>query len=199
MAKLDIFTQFRGIDRFLATLDNPLHRQIISNYRRHALLEITGQKERIFTADMTVEHPVYWIHASGMDVTLDGYDQVLTFYSALEAQEATVMIVQDEKLAVADWGFASEGLFNSFMPGPLVSTRFGEADPDKLYIVRQRLAVIWPYDDRGRMIGEHVYEHFDDAELIEVPQEEFITLAEAREKLVPLIEPLDAFDPLATA
>ncbi|OKH73787.1 hypothetical protein EB72_17955 [Mycobacterium sp. SWH-M1] len=193
MTKLDITTQVRGIDAFLATLDNPLHRLIIENYRRHAIFEITGYKEQIFTPDMTVEHPVYYLNSGGFSVTLNGIDEVTGFYSSLEERQSTVMVVEDEKLAVADWGFASEAVFNSYMPGTQVAPEL-DADPDKLYIHRQVLAMIWPYDERGRMIGEHVFEHRDGAELIEISPGDYITLEEAREKLLPLQRPLPVLD-----
>jgi hypothetical protein len=31
----------------------------VANYRRHALLEVTGEWEPIFAPDMTIEIPVY--------------------------------------------------------------------------------------------------------------------------------------------
>lgn len=198
MAKLDITSQTRAIDKFLESVENPLHRRIISNYRRHAIFEITGNKEKIFTPDMTVEHPRYYLNVNGMSLTLDGRDQVLSFYSSLEERQATVMVVEDEKLAVADWGFSSEAWFNSFVPGALVPERWG-AEPNKLYIVRQYLAMHWPYDERGRMIGEHVYEHADLAEIKEIDEAEFITLAEAREKLLPLQKELPELEPTVAA
>lgn len=191
MAKLDITTQTRNIDKFLETLDNPRHRRIIANYRRHAIFEITGHKELIFTPEMTVDHPVYYLNANGLSLTLDGREQVLAFYSSLEEREATVMVVEDENLAVADWGFTSEAWFNSYMPGSLVPENW-DADPDKLYILRQLIAMNWPYDEHGRMRGEHVYEHADLAELTEIGEDEFITLAEARAKLLPLQQDLPA-------
>lgn len=193
MAKLDITTQTRGIDAFLETLDKPLHRRIIENYRRHAIFEITGYKEKIFTPDMTVENPVYLFNGPVACLRLEGTEEILGYYSSLQQREATVMVIQDEKLAVADWGFASEAVFNSFMPGSCVPT-WMTADPEKLYIYRQTTAMIWPYDERGRLIGEHVYRHSDGAELIEVGADEFITLEEAREKLTPLQRELSPLD-----
>ena len=193
MTKLDITSQTKSLDAFIETLDNPLHRKIISNYRRHAIFEITGNKSKIFTSDMTVEHPVYYLNSGGQSITLDGRDQVLGFYSSLEDSEATVMVVEDEKLAVSDWGFSSEAWFNSYTPGHLVDASYN-ADPDKLYIIRRYLAMIWPYDEQGRMKGEHVYEHADLASIVEIPEDEFITLAEAREKLLPLQKDLPKLD-----
>ncbi|WP_059014070.1 hypothetical protein [Mycobacterium sp. M26] len=193
MAKLDITTQTRNIEAFLATLDNPLHRRIIENYRRHAIMEITGNKLEIFSPEMSVDEPEYLINVGGTSMTLTGREQVLGFYSMLEDQDATVMVVEDEKLAVADWGFASEAIFNHYRRGDQIPEEFG-ADPDKLYILRQHIAMIWPYDSSGRMIGEHVYEHAAGNELVEVDESEFITLAEAREKLLPLLRPLPALE-----
>lgn len=193
MNKLDITTQFRGIDAFLETLDNPLHRRIIENYRRHAIFEITGHKAEIFTPEMTVEHPVYVFNGPVACLRLEGTEQILDYYSSLQQRQATVMVIAEEKLAVADWGFASEAVFNSFMPGSCVPDWL-PADPDKLYLLRQPTAMAWPYDDRGRLIGEHVYRHSAGAELIEVGAEEYITLDEAREKLLPLQRALPPLD-----
>ncbi len=189
MAKMDITMQTRGIDTFLETLDNPLHRKIIANYRRHAIFEICGYKERIFDADMTVEEPQYYLNMDGMSITLNGREEVLAFYSQLQDQESTVMVVEDERLAVADWGFASEAWFNSFMPGTQVPEKWN-ADPDKLYNMRTFLSMNWPYDEQGRLKGEHVYQHSAITEVKEVSPEEFITLEEARAKLMPLQQEL---------
>lgn len=193
MPKLDITSQTRAIDKFLETIENPLHRRIISNYRRHAIFEICGYKDQIFTPDMTVEHPRYYLNANGVSMTLDGRDEVLGFYSSLEQRAATVMVVENEQLAVSDWGFASEAWFNSFMPGSLVPEGW-DADPNKFYILRQFLCMHWPYDEQGRMMGEHVYEHAAIAELKEIGEDEYITLEEAREKLMPLQQELPALD-----
>ncbi|MDP7705906.1 MULTISPECIES: hypothetical protein [unclassified Mycobacterium] len=196
MAKLDITTQIRGIDDFLATLDNPRHRQIIENYRRHAIFEITGNKDKIFTPDMTVEEPVYYVNGNSISLTLNGFDEVYAFYTSLQEQESTVMVVENEKLAVADWGFASEAIFNRFMPGSMVPDFVdSSADPGKFYIHRQLIAMIWPYDERGRLAGEHVYEHAHSSQLIEIPADEYITIEEAREKLLPLQRALPVFEP----
>lgn len=195
MTKLDITQQTRNLDAYLATLDDPRHRRIIANYRRHAIFEITGNKEKIFTPDMTVEHPVYFLNLGGTSLTLDGREQVLGFYSSLEQLQATVMVFEDERMAVGDWGFSSEGWIHTFTPGHLVPEQFG-ADPERLYLVHQFLAMHWPFDERARMIGEHVYEHAALAYVTEIPAEEYVTLEEARERLLPLQQELPAFEPV---
>jgi len=184
--KLDITMLTRAADGLLERVDNPRHRRLLENYRRHALLEVTGRWEQIFAPDMTVEHPVYYLNINRTSVTLDGHEQVIAFYRTLTDTESNVIVLEDEQLAVADWGLASEATFNSYVRGHVIP----DGDPDRHYRVRQRIAMHSPYDDRGRLIGEHVYEHADHLEVIEVPEQEFITLAEAREKLDPLIRPL---------
>jgi hypothetical protein len=54
---LDIGLNAAAHDRLLETLDNPRHRRIVANYRRHALLEVAGEWEPIFAPDMTIEIP----------------------------------------------------------------------------------------------------------------------------------------------
>jgi len=200
MAKLNIATVTRAVDEMLLRTDDLRHRQILENYRRHAILEVINEWKEILAADMTVEHPVYYVNVDGASTTLDGYEQVSQFYGALEHSESTVMVPEDEKLAVADWGFASEAIVNFFVSGVAASAAFqrGEskldADPEKFYVIRRRMSMQWLYDERGRLIGEHVYEHADHVEIREVPESEFITLNEAREKLLPLLRPLPVFE-----
>ncbi|AHK36068.1 hypothetical protein [Rhodococcus opacus] len=192
MAKNDITTQIKGIDAFLEQDLAPLHRRIIENYRRHAILEITGEWEGIFEPDMTVEHPVYYWNITGMEgVTASGADTVKGIYKTIAEDETAVMLVEDEKLAVADWGFASDSIFNTYVRGQYAPDRGIEVDdPDGYYILRQHFAMIWRYDERARLIGEHVYENIALQEISEIPEGDFITLAEAKTALRPLLRPL---------
>jgi hypothetical protein len=189
MAKLDITRLTVAADEALLITEKPLHRHILENYRRHAILEVTNNWEQIFTPEMTVEHPGYFLNISGQSTTFDGYEQVTGFYASLANSGTTVILLQDEQIAVADWGFASESVWNNYVRGGAVP----DGDPEKFYIRRKRLAMHWPYDERGRLIGEHVYEHTDHAEIVEIPESEFITLDEARQKLLPLLRPLPVF------
>ncbi|PQP12168.1 hypothetical protein [Rhodococcus opacus] len=196
MTKLEPTILTRAADELLLKTDNPLHRQILENYRRHAILEVTGNWEEIFAPDMTVEHPVYYMNMRGKSFTLDGFDEVSAFYDGLADTDRTVMILEDEQLAVADWGFASEAVFNIYISGSTAAAQFArgeggfDADPEKFYISRERHCMHWPYDERGRMIGEHVYVHDAATNVIEIPEAEFVTLEEARAKLLPLLRPL---------
>lgn len=53
----------------------------------------------------------------------------------------------------------------------------------------------WPFDSRGRMIGEHVFEAKSFQQVIGVTEDDFVTLEDARARLLPLLRPLPQFDP----
>ena len=188
MGEWDITRITAATDELLRTVDNPRHRAILSNYRRHALLEVSGRYEEILTPAMTVAHPVYRLTEGAHAIVLDGRDQVRDFYAGLVAAGAIVMGPVDEELVVADWGFASECMFHHFMPGRLLMDVEDIDDPEATYVVKHVLAFHWPYDERGLLIGEHVYEDVASRVVEKVAPEDVVTPARARELLAPQLE-----------
>jgi hypothetical protein len=59
--------------------------------------------------------------------------------------------------------------------------------------------MIWPYDERGRMKGEHVYENKALHRIERIESEDFITVDDARARLLPLLRPLPDLEPAGTA
>ena len=191
------------IDDLIDTTENPRHRKILINYRRHALLEISGRYPELLEPEMTVRHPHYRLFEGGEGVIIDGMEAVSGFYQSLAELDMLVMWTGRQKMAVADWGFAGEAEFSQFVPGGMlgdnvfasVGTEVDEApgtgsayDPDTWYLVRRTLAFVWPYDDQARMIGEHVYEDTESKSVAEVDASEVITAARAAELLAPIID-----------
>ncbi|MEJ2870512.1 hypothetical protein WCD74_22280 [Actinomycetospora sp. OC33-EN08] len=184
--KRDIKRLVAAADDALLRVDNPLHRRILENYRLHAIFEVAGSWEQIFTPDMTVEHPIYNVEGPNGRMTLEGHDAVTGFYRQLVDLGMNVMAVEDEELAVADWGFASQYRVHVYLRGSALP----DGDPDKFYVQSRLICMHWPYDEHGRMIGETVYEDPRETTVVEVPENEFITPAEARAQLLPLVRPL---------
>ena len=120
--KYDIRRLTLAADTLLETNTNPRHRRILSNYRRHAMLEVSGRYEEIFTPEMTVEHPFYRNSSADGVLELDGLEAVQGFYQSLIDNNSTVMLLEHENIIVNDWGFASEALFHSFIPGEAAVT-----------------------------------------------------------------------------
>jgi hypothetical protein len=64
-----------------------------------------------------------------------------------------------------------------------------------MYLYTTFIEMIWPYDDRGRLIGEDVCEPDPDkAHIVKLDAADVLTTAQARKLLDPLIKPLPSFD-----
>ncbi|GAA1076151.1 hypothetical protein [Tsukamurella spumae] len=187
------------VDVMIESLTDPAHRRILVNYRRHALLEVSGRYEELLMPTMTVEHPHYRLFEGGQGLILDGMAAVRAFYQQLADLDMLVMWTGKQRMAVHDWGFAGEAEFSQFVPGALLGDNVFQsvnADPEAespydkeaFYLVRRRLSFVWPYAEDGRMIGEHVYEDTESKSVEKVADEDVITAARAAELLAPLID-----------
>lgn len=189
--KHDIRLLTLAADTLLETTTNPRHRRILENYRRHAMLEVSGRYHDIFLPDMTVEQPFYRVASPQGMVELDGQAAVKGFYQGLVDSGTTVMLLERENIVVSDWGFASEALYNTFMTAETAAASGHEVDdPNGKYIEGRWLCMMWPYDEQGRMMGEHVYPA-PIATLRKIPDDEFVSLEEARAIFDPLIAECD--------
>ncbi|MGV9308203.1 MULTISPECIES: hypothetical protein [unclassified Nonomuraea] len=194
--KLDITRTNQAIERLLETTDNPRHRFLLQAYYRHRYLEIAGRYQEIFAPDMMVEEPVYHFHALGMDVTLRGQDAIRNLYRTWAETGECVMYTDDEMIAVGDNMIASKMTGYQFKPGKvLAAAGFDVDDENAMYIYKAQEEMVWPYDDRGRLIGEDVWElDPDQAEIIKVDPADVITTQQAADLLNPLIKPLPSYD-----
>ncbi|TKG61847.1 hypothetical protein [Prauserella endophytica] len=189
----EFVTMFAGLEKQLESIDNPRHRAILKNYRRHGLLEVAGRYRELLAPDMTVEHPQYRLHEGGQSIVLDGMAEVTAFYESLLAANAMVMWVADQHIAVNDHGFSGEVVFKAFVPAPMLgesafsNVRAGE-DPSEMYLLKRTMAFVWPYDERCRLIGEHVYEDGASREITKPDPADVITAERAAELLAPEID-----------
>lgn len=153
------------LDDHLRRTNGPRQRAILLNYIRHGYLEVAGRYEEIFAPDMMVPHPVYHLVVGGRTVVLDGLDHVRGFYNAVISTRIAMWGI-DEKLAVADWGFAGELTFHSMLPGAALAVEGQEVDdPQAIYVRSSRMAFVWPYTENALLIGEHIYEDLSTREV----------------------------------
>ena len=100
---------------------------------------------------------------------------------------------ESETVAVGDWMVASTMTGYQQLPGwqppDMTST------PTPRTCSGARVAMIWPYDERGRLVGENVWE-YDESEhdLIKLEPDEVLTTQQAAKLLEPYIKPLPPFD-----
>jgi len=196
MNRFDITETNVAVRRLLETTENPRHRYLLQAYDRHRNLEHAGRFEEILDPAMTVEHPVYRFNMLGQPpMMLEGREQVESVYRLWAETDQCVFYNEQETVAVGDWMVVSTMVGYQQTLGSALVAGGIEADPDAMYLLRGKVAMIWPYDERGRLMGENVWE-FDESEheLIELDPDEVLTTEQAAELLEPLIEPLPAFE-----
>ena len=220
MLNLDVTKTNIAIDELLKTTLNPRHRFMLLAYHRHRYLEIAGRYEEIFAPEMTVERPVYHVSVRSNKVKLDGQASVKSLYRLWAETNQCIFYAENEQVAVADNYVASTATIYqqvsgktlafdramSYLPGflsaPLVkkvlSMKNIEPNVNSYYLYVNYVEMIWPYDDRGRLIGENGWEPEPErAEIFKLDPADVLTAAEAAKRLDPLIKPLPSFDEMA--
>ena len=165
--------------RLLEQTSKPLHRAILLNFWRHVHLEGAGAYDKILAPDMITDNPVYRVTWGANPSVIEGKAGVLGFYKSVGE---AVLWHSDDRLAVADWGVCDEITFHQLAGGAdLTAIGYQVEHADRLYHVSSRQAFIWPYDPRGRLAGEHLYEDKTSLRIEEVPRSDAITPARVRE------------------
>jgi hypothetical protein len=185
VTKLDITSVPRELDELIGSSSNSRHRQIMEVVRRHYLLGMTGRMGELFAPDMMVENPIYYFNSAGSSRTLRGQAEIMAFY---KEQEGVVRACDGAVHAVTDAGYWAECWLNIYLPAIVVGQ-----EGAGWCLKREWIAMHWPFDERARLIGEHVYEHVDVGEVVQIDPSDVITYLEARALLDPLIRPLPTY------
>ena len=196
IAQLDITKTNIAVQELIEITENPRHRYLLHAYDRHRNLEHAGRYEEIFVPEMTVEHPIYRFNMLGQPpITLDGREQVEPMYRFWAQTDQCVFYNQDETVAVGDWMVTSTMTGYQQTAGAALVAAGVDAEEDAMYLLRGRVAMIWPYDERGRLIGENVWEYDpNEHDLIKLDPADVLTTERAAELLDPFIVPLAPFD-----
>jgi hypothetical protein len=197
MAKLDVTRTNDAIDRLLAVTTNPRHRYLLTTYYRHRYLEIGGRYEEIFTPEMTVDEPVYHFKTGNVDATLRGTEAVKGLYRSWAETHQSIFAADDEQVAVSDNYILSVATLHQQLYGKaLIANGVKVDDENAHYVYTTVIEMIWPYDDRCRMIGEDVYEPEPTrGRLTKLAPADVMTTQESGRILAPYIKPLPPFDP----
>jgi hypothetical protein len=215
MAKLDVTKLNAAVDRLLETTQNPRHRFMLQVYARHRALEVAGRWEEIFAPDMMNPNPEYHFTQAGIHAR--GQDAVKSLYRMWADTDQSIFYVDKEEVAVADHFVASvvDGYqqlsgkslrqakvlkhlphhFSEELVAKALATKNWKADDDDLFLYKMRIEMVWPFDDRGRVSGEDVYEPDPDrSEVQKLDRADVLTTQQAAKLLAPIIKPLPAFD-----
>src|SRR6266550_19876 len=184
MPEFDIRRTKIAVEQLLEATENPRHRYMLEAYNRHRYLEMAGRYREIFEPEMTVEHPVYRFDFFDQKLELDGREQVEAVYREWTETDQCVFYAESEELAVGDTMIVSRSvLFQQTLGAALVAMGV-EADADAMYLARARIAMVWPYDARCRMVGEDVWEYeTSERQFIKLEPADVLTAARAAELL----------------
>ena len=177
--ELAVLDCMRPTADLLERTTRPLHRAILLNFWRHVHLEGAGEYEQILAPDMMADHPVYRVTWGVRPAVIEGKNGVRAFYQSVGE---AVLWHSEDRLAVADWGLCDEITFHQLALGSdLRQLGYDVSRPDRLYHVCSRQAFIWPYDEKARLKGEHLYEDKTSLVIEDVDRSEAITPARVRE------------------
>jgi hypothetical protein len=193
---LDITKTNLAVTELIERTENPRHRYLLEAYDRHRNLEHAGRFEEIFTPEMTVERPVYRFNMIGQPpMVLEGREQVEPVYRLWAETNQSIFYNESETVAVGDWMVVSTMVGYQQTLGAALAAGGIDAEEDAMYLVRGRVAMLWPYDERGRLVGENVWEYDPGGhDLIKLDPDDVLSTERAAELLAPLIAPLPAFD-----
>lgn len=195
MFEFDITQTNLAVRRLLERTENPRHRYLLQTYDRHRNLEMAGRYKEIFAPEMTVEQPVYHFNLLDQKLVLNGREEVEAVYREWTATNQCIFYVEDEQLAAGDHVVVSRSTMYQQTPGAVLVASGVEADEEATYLAKSREVMIWPYDDRCRLVGEDVWEYDETArEFIELAPENVLTAEQSGELLEPLIESLPPFE-----
>ncbi len=196
MLALDITKTNVAVERLIEVTENPRHRYLLQAYDRHRNLEHAGRFEEIFAPEMTVGRPIYRFNMVGQPpMTLEGREQVEPLYRLWAETNQSIFYNENETVAVGDWMITSTMVGYQQTLGSALIAGGIDADADAMYLLKGRVAMFWPYDERGRLVGENVWE-YDESEhdLIKLDPDQVLSTEQAATLLEPLIKPLPAFD-----
>lgn len=196
LKQLDIRRTNIAVQELIEVTENPRHRHLLEAYDRHRNLEHAGRFEEIFAPEMTVERPIYRFNMIGQPpIKLEGREQVEPLYRLWAETNQSIFYNESETVAVGDWMVVSTMVGYQQTLGSALVAGGIEADEDAMYLVRGRVAMIWLYDERCRLVGENVWEYDEtEHELIKLDSQDVLTTERAAELLEPLIKPLPPFD-----
>ena len=215
MPEFDVTKHNAAIDRLLPDVEKPLHQFILQCYARHRALEVAGRWEEIFSPDMMNPNPEY--HFTQAGIHAKGQEAVKSLYRMWADTDQSIFFVETEEVAVADHFVCSVAVVHQQLSGKslrqakilkhlphhfsdaivekALSTKNWEADDDNIFLYKTKIEMVWPFDDRGRVSGEDVYEPDPDkAEVHKLDRVNVLTTQEAAKLLAPLIKPLPNFD-----
>lgn len=155
--KLDPSKTWRLVEARLARESDPRRRRNLETVLAHMKAEAGGDLDGLMGT--VSDSAVYHAYASDDPIfSPRGKDAVRAFYANFVASGAHRLEFDVDRLVVDDDCILTEGTMRIAYPGNLLRFMGHEVDdPDAFYLYQTRMAVVWPMDARGLVIGEDTY------------------------------------------
>lgn len=155
--KLDPRKTWRLVEARLARERDPRRKRNLETLLAHMKAESAGDLDALLAT--VAENAQY--HAYGSDDPMfspKGKEEVRRFYAAYVASGAHRLEFDVDRLVVDDDCVLTEGTMRIAYPGNLLRFMGHEVDdPDAFYLYETRMAVVWPFDAQGLVLGEDAY------------------------------------------
>jgi hypothetical protein len=155
--RIDPTKTWRAVEARLARERDPRRRRNLETVLAHMRAEAAPDLDVLMA---TVADDAHY-HAWGTDDPVyspQGKAAVRRFYEAFIASGAHRLELDVDRLVVDDDCVVTEGVMRIAYPGTIVAL-LGHAvdDPAAYYLFETRMAVVWPMDEQGLVLGEDTY------------------------------------------
>ncbi len=154
---IDPSRTWRRVEERLKTETEPRRRRNLETLLAHMKAEAAGDLDALLAT--VSEHARYHAYASDDPfLSPKGKAAVREFYKAVLGSGAQRLEFDVERLVVDDDCVLTEGMMRIAYPGSLLKFMGHEVDdPEAFYLYQARMAIVWPMDENGRVIGEDSY------------------------------------------
>ena len=141
---------------------NERHKKLLNGVADHMEAEIKGQLEPLM-ATLTAEPIYHFWRVSDVNMILNGYEEVSSFYTNMFATGGEQFEVVVERIIVDDVGIITEGQVKQVYTSEslrnmgLTSESIGGLEDHSLWLSNTQLITVWPADPEAKLVGEDIY------------------------------------------
>jgi len=158
--KIDPNKTWKRVEERLATETDPVLRRNLEIVRDHMKAEACGDIDRLMQT--LSAHPAYHAYGAPPEYSPEGTESIRSFYDAFVASGAGRLEFDLDRLLVDRHCVLTEGTMRMAYPGRILHLLGIEVDEEnELYMFETRMAVLWPIDDAGKILGEDTYAEGD--------------------------------------
>jgi hypothetical protein len=156
MTVIDKARTWKLVEERLAVETDPHKHRLLEVVLEHMLAEAAPDLARLMST--LGEHPDYHLWGPQGDHGPKGRAAVEKFYSDFVASGANHLEFDVDRLVVDNHAVITEGTMTMLYPGRLLTAMNIAVDEvDAYYLYRDRMLIIWPFDESGALIGEDSY------------------------------------------